>query len=88
MPVTGVVTEQISFNRISTVLKIYNAVGYYSGQYYCIATNRAGSVVSQIANLHVQGNSYIQYNYNYTMHYNVVYYVHGYITVIFSKSDN
>ena len=59
MPITAVVTEQLSLNEISSVLKIDKAVGYYSGQYYCVVTSRIGNVVSHTANLYVQGNNCI-----------------------------
>ena len=55
MPITAIVTEQILLNEISSVLTIDKAVGYYSGQYYCVVISRVGSVDSQTANLHVQG---------------------------------
>jgi len=55
MPITAVVTETKSLNNVSSILKITEVVGYYSGQYYCVAENKAGKVISQIANLHVQG---------------------------------
>ena len=55
MPITAEITEQISIYEISSILKISEVVGYYSGQYYCIVTSKDGSVVSQTSNLHVQG---------------------------------
>ena len=55
MPVTENVTEEKSLNGISSFLKITKTVGYYSGQYYCVAENKVGKVISQTANLHVQG---------------------------------
>ena len=55
MPVTAEITEGKSLNEISSILKITKTVGYYSGQYYCIAENKVGNVISQTANLHVQG---------------------------------
>ena len=55
MPMTAVVTEEVSQNEISSILEITETVGYYSGQYYCVAENEIGPVVSQIANLNVQG---------------------------------
>ena len=55
MPVTAEVSEEKSLNRILSILKITNAVEYYSGQYYCVAENKVGKVISQTANLHVQG---------------------------------
>jgi len=57
MPITAVTTKNKSLNSISSFLKITEAVGYYSGQYYCVVENKVGKVVSQTANLHVQGNS-------------------------------
>ena len=57
MPITVVVTEETSSNEISSILEITNSVGYYSGKYYCIAENEFGPVVSQTANLYVQGNN-------------------------------
>ena len=55
MPVTAEVSERKSLNGISSFLKITKTVGYYSGQYYCVAENEVGKVISQTANLHVQG---------------------------------
>ena len=56
VPATAEVTEEKSLNAISSDLKVTKTVGYYSGQYYCIAENEAGKVFSPTANLHVQGN--------------------------------
>ena len=56
LPITADVTEERSLNEVSSILKITKIVGYYSGQYYCVAENKAGKVTSQTANLHVQGN--------------------------------
>ena len=55
IPVTAEVTKEKSLNNISSILKITKSVGYYSGQYYCVAENEVGKVVSQTASLHVQG---------------------------------
>ena len=55
MPVTAEVFEIKSLNGISSILNITKTVGYYSGQYYCVAENKFGKVISQAANLHVQG---------------------------------
>ena len=55
IPVTAVVMEEKSPNGVSSILEITETVGFYSGQYYCIAENEIGPVVSQIANLYVQG---------------------------------
>ena len=59
MPITAVLSEEKSLNGISSILKITKSVGYYSGQYYCVAESKAGKAASQIANLHVQGNNVI-----------------------------
>ena len=56
MPVTAEVTEDTSLNKITSILKITKTAGYYIGQYYCVAENKVGEVVSEIANLYVQGN--------------------------------
>ena len=56
IPVTAKITQIKSLNEITSVLKITNSVGYYSGQYRCIAKNVAGKTISQIANLNVIGN--------------------------------
>ena len=57
MPVMTEVTEKESLNKITSILKITKTTGYYSGQYYCVAKNEVGEVVSKIANLYVQGNA-------------------------------
>ena len=54
LPITADVTEEESTNQFTSTLRISEIVGYYSGQYYCIAENKAGKVVSQVVNLHVQ----------------------------------
>ena len=56
MPLTAEVTEEKLLNKIISILKITKTAGYYSGQYYCVAENEVGEVVSQIANIYVQGN--------------------------------
>ena len=56
LPITADVTEEKSLNGLSSTLKIINIVGYYSGQYYCVAENEVGKITSQTANLHVQSN--------------------------------
>ena len=57
MPVMAEVTEETSLNKITSILKITKTAGYYSGQYYCVAENKVGEVISEIANLYVQGNN-------------------------------
>ena len=57
MPVTAEVTKRESLNKITSTLKFTKTAGYYAGQYYCVAENQAGEVVSRIANLYIQGNN-------------------------------
>ena len=54
LPITADVTEEKSLNELSSTLTISEVVGYYSGQYYCIAENQAGSVTSRIVNLRIK----------------------------------
>ena len=61
MPVKAKVTEEKLLNKITSILKITKAAGYYSGQYYCVAENGVGKVVSRIAKLSIQGDVIIQY---------------------------
>jgi len=61
LPITANVTEEKSLNKLTSTLKISDIVGYYSGQYYCVAENKFGKTNSQIANLHVK-NSKVDYN--------------------------
>ena len=42
-------------NVVTSKLRISRAVGYYSGNYYCVAENKAGTVVSSATYLHVEG---------------------------------
>ena len=60
MPVTAEVSEEKSLNKITSILKFTRTIGYYSGQYYCVAEGEAGKVVSQNATLHMQGNNKLQ----------------------------
>ena len=54
LPVTADVTEEKSFNELSSTLTISEIFGYYSGQYYCIVENEAEKVTSRIVNLCVK----------------------------------
>ena len=56
MPLTAEMTEEKSLNKITSILKITKAIGFYSGQYYCVAENQVGEVSSGFADLYVQGN--------------------------------
>ena len=62
LPVTATVTERKLLNELSSTLTIFEIVGYYSGQYYCIAENEAGKVISKFVNLHVK-TSKVAYTY-------------------------
>ena len=55
MPIRAKMTEVKSLNKITSILKITKIAGYYSGQYYCVAENEVGKVVSRIARLSIQG---------------------------------
>ena len=56
LPITANVTEERTLNKLSSILQITKIVGYYSGQYYCEAENKAGKDTSQTANLYVKSN--------------------------------
>ena len=57
MPVTAEVTEEKTLNKITSILKFTKTIGYYSGQYYCVAEGEVGEVASRTANLYIQGNN-------------------------------
>ena len=50
-------------NIVTSKLQINRAVGYYSGDYYCVAKNVAGEVLSMTADLYVKGDtlSYVNF---------------------------
>ena len=56
LPISADVTQKKSLNELSSKLNFTKIVGYYNGQYYCVAENEAGMVTSKAANLHVQSN--------------------------------
>ena len=56
LPFTATVTNTSSnINEIVSVLTISEAIGYYSGQYFCEAKNSAGTTTSSPASLNVNG---------------------------------
>ena len=55
LPRTVTVNEIKSLNTITSFLNITRSIGYYSGQYYCVAKTKAGEIASHIAILQVQG---------------------------------
>ena len=55
MPVTAKVSEMRLWNRTESILIIAKVVGYYKGEYYCVAENEGGIVISQAAKLIVKG---------------------------------
>ena len=57
LPRTTVITTRKSpdKNEITSTLQISETIGYYNGQYYCVARNSAGSVSSYVADLYVKG---------------------------------
>ena len=62
LPVTADMTEEKSFNELSSTLTISEIFGYYSGQYYCIVENKAGKVTSRITTLYVKTSKVNTYN--------------------------
>ena len=73
LPSTAVVTNIPSnVNEIISVLKITEAIGYYSGQYYCEVKNSAGTVISSLATLYVKGMYVCMYVAMY-VYYNIVF---------------
>lgn len=67
LPLTAM--TELSFkrsrSRVTSILTITNTAGYYSGKYYCMATNKAGQTYSNQADLLVQG-CYIAHIYIYS----------------------
>ena len=55
LPITSTITTVKSTNEVTSILRITKSSGYYSGQYYCTARNKAGTVKSQQASLYVEG---------------------------------
>ena len=78
LPVTATVTERKLLNELSSTLTISEIVGYYSGQYYCIAENEVGKVISKFVNLHVK-TSKVTYSYG-AYAINSIYLCHTYCT--------
>lgn len=56
LPSTATIQTSTSHNKIYSVLNITKSAWFYTGRYYCIAENKAGSVYSQYAKFHVRGN--------------------------------
>ena len=54
LPITAKVTIKKSLNKLSSRLEIHEIIGYYSGEYYCVAENAAGITTSHAAKLHVK----------------------------------
>ena len=48
-----------SEDELTSVLRIANALSYYSGSYYCIVKNEIGETYSTQAQLQVKGTNYI-----------------------------
>jgi len=55
LPSTATITEIKSSNAITSILTITGGIGYYSGEYYCVAKTKAEEIPSHIAILQVQG---------------------------------
>jgi len=55
-PVARVMLMESEVNdEVTSILKIPRIVGYYAGDYYCIAYNKFGNVVSNYASLRING---------------------------------
>ena len=67
MPATAKVIERKLLNKITSALKFTKTAGYYGGQYYCVAENEVGEVISRTANLHIQGNNNVIIHYIFVM---------------------
>jgi len=55
LPTTANVTEARTKHTVTSFLNITRTVGYYAGQYYCVAENKVGSTSSNISSLIVTG---------------------------------
>ena len=55
LPSTSFVRNKNFTNGVSSIIKIKNLVGYYSGMYCCVANNIAGQTTSNYAKLSVKG---------------------------------
>ena len=55
LPLTAKTVTKRSLNEVTSILTITASAGYYSGTYYCIASNKAGKAYSNNATLFVKG---------------------------------
>ena len=55
LPLTATTITEWSLNEVTSILTITETAGYYTGKYYCTATNKAGEKSSDQAKLLVQG---------------------------------
>ena len=55
LPSTATVLTKQSSSKMHSILTITSTAGYYTGKYYCVATNTAGHASSNQADLLVQG---------------------------------
>jgi len=42
-------------NEVISILKIPRTIGYFDGEYYCVAYNRFGNATSKYASLKING---------------------------------
>ena len=42
-------------NQVISILKISRIIGYFDGEYYCVAFNKFGSATSKYASLKING---------------------------------
>ena len=57
LPVTADVSTTRSVNETKSILRITKSIGYYKGYYYCVITNKVGTVISRYAYCNVTGKS-------------------------------
>ena len=55
LPITAKIMETHSKHTVTSVLKITRTIGYYAGQYYCVAENSVGNTFSNYSRLIVTG---------------------------------
>ena len=55
LPVTAKVMNTKLVNKMQTILRIENSIGYYKGYYYCAIANDVGMISSTFAYLNITG---------------------------------
>lgn len=55
LPITAIVTTNVQFDKVTSILDITSTSEYYEGRYFCIVTNGAGNAISNQGHLIVKG---------------------------------